>query len=77
MITVTVSNVLAQQNLILCRRREPDAHPVFDLLLREEMMRNARHSRIITSPCPFEEGIDEMTTYAMGYAQKIEEAYKV
>ena len=72
-----IRNVLAQQNLVLRRRREPDAHPVYDLLLREEMMRSARHSRIITTPCPFEEGMDEVTTYAMGYAQKIEEAYKV
>ena len=69
--------LLSSQDVILEKRREPGAHPIFDLLLKEEMMKAAKHSRIISSECPFDKGEQAMTDYAMIYAKDVEEAYKV
>ena len=40
-------------------------------------MKAAKHSRIISSECPFDKGEQAMTDYAMIYAKDVEEAYKV
>ena len=51
------------RNYILEKRREKDAHPMYEMILQTEMMRLARFRDIINLPAPYNESKERMDTY--------------
>ena len=65
------------RNDILRRRREPNAHPIYELILKDELMKHAKHARIIDLPAPFDKPEAEWTNYCSIYQEEIEKQFLV
>ena len=62
---------------VLRRRREPNASPVWELLLRNELMRQADFANIMDLPVPFHETDQEIIRFCSIYAKEIGIKYNV
>ena len=62
---------------VLRRRREPNASPVWELLSRNELMRQLDFANIMDLPVPFDEPDHEIIRFCSMYAKEIGIKYNV
>ena len=65
------------RNYVLRRRREPNPHPVWQLLVKDALMRYAKHAWIVDLPLPPGNDHTALSEYACLYAEAIEREYIV
>lgn len=63
------------RNYVLRRRREPNAHEIWDMLLKDEMMKFSKFSRVINLPAPFDKGDEELTRFCDIYRAEMDLKY--
>ena len=63
------------QDEVLRKRREPGCNPIYDLLLKSEMMKHARFCDLIDLPAPFDVDDDALVRYADTFADRVQDAY--
>ena len=74
--TVFLIPLFIFQDLVLRLRREPGSSPVYDMILRNELMKQDRFSDLIDLPAPFGEDAEALRGYLETFARPVNEAYQ-